>query len=32
MKLSDGVEQSIHSVLMLAGLASDGVLAAAALA
>ena len=32
MKLSDGVEQSIHSVLMLAGLAQDGVLAAAALA
>lgn len=32
MKLSDGVEQSIHSVLMLAGLGSDGVLAATALA
>jgi Rrf2 family protein len=32
MKLSDGVEQSIHSVLMLAGLPVDGVLAAAAVA
>jgi Rrf2 family protein len=32
MKLSDGVEQSIHSVLMLAGLAEGSVLAAAALA
>lgn len=32
MKLSDGVEQSIHSVLMLAGLGADAVLAAAAVA
>lgn len=32
MKLGDGVEQSIHSVLMLAGLGPDGVLAAAAIA
>ena len=32
MKLSDGVEQSIHSVLMLAGLSADAVLAAAAVA
>jgi Rrf2 family protein len=32
MKLGDGVEQAIHSVLMLSGLAADGVLAAAALA
>ncbi|MEO8683797.1 MAG: Rrf2 family transcriptional regulator [Devosia sp.] len=32
MKLGDGVEQAIHSVLMLAGLGVDGVLAAAALA
>ena len=32
MKLSDGVEQAIHSVAMLAGLKPDGVLAAAALA
>ena len=32
MKLGDGVEQSIHSVLVLAGLEPDGVLAAAALA
>ncbi len=29
MKLSDGVEQSIHSALMLAGLGPDGVLSAA---
>lgn len=32
MKLGDGVEQAIHSVLVLSGLAADGVLAAAALA
>ncbi|MGO4439343.1 RrF2 family transcriptional regulator [Rhizobium sp. RAF56] len=32
MKLGDGVEQAIHSVSMLAGLSSDGVLSAAALA
>ncbi|MDB5587666.1 MAG: putative transcriptional regulator of 4-carboxymuconolactone decarboxylase, Rrf2 family [Devosia sp.] len=32
MKLGDGVEQAIHSVSMLSGLATDGVLAAAALA
>ena len=32
MKLSDGVEQAIHSVAMLAGLSQDGVLAASALA
>ena len=32
MKLSDGVEQSIHSVLMLAGLGENQVLAAAAVA
>ncbi|WP_240231510.1 RrF2 family transcriptional regulator [Devosia lacusdianchii] len=32
MKLSDGIEQSIHSVLMLASLGEDSVLAAAALA
>lgn len=32
MKLSDGVEQAIHSVTMLAGLSADGVLSAAALA
>jgi len=32
MKLGDGVEQAIHCVAMLAGLAADGVLAAAALA
>ncbi len=32
MKLSDGVEQAIHSVAMLAGLSRDGVLSAAALA
>jgi Rrf2 family protein len=32
MKLSDGVEQAIHSVTMLAGLSPDGVLSAAALA
>lgn len=32
MKLSEGVEQAIHSVTMLAGLAPDGVLSAAALA
>jgi Rrf2 family protein len=32
MKLSEGVEQAIHSVLMLSGMDEDGVLAAAALA
>jgi Rrf2 family protein len=32
MKLSDGVEQAIHSVLLLSGLPADGVLPAAALA
>ena len=32
MKLSDGIEQSIHSALVLAGLGPDGVLAASALA
>jgi Rrf2 family protein len=32
MKLGDGVEQAIHCVALLAGLPSDGVLAAAALA
>jgi len=32
VKLSDGVEQAIHSVTMLAGLSSEGVLSAAALA
>ncbi|HEX2114255.1 MAG TPA: Rrf2 family transcriptional regulator [Alphaproteobacteria bacterium] len=32
MKLSDGVEQAIHSVVMLTGLSRDGVLSAAALA
>ncbi|WP_397473808.1 Rrf2 family transcriptional regulator [Pusillimonas sp.] len=32
MKLSDGIEQAIHSVTMLAGLSSEGVLSAAALA
>ena len=32
MKLSDGVEQAIHSVTMLAVLPADGVLSAAALA
>ncbi len=32
MKLGEGVEQAIHSVLMLSGLDDDGVLAAAALA
>lgn len=32
MKLSDGVEQAIHSVTMLAGLSPQGVLSAAALA
>lgn len=32
MKLGDGVEQAIHSVVMLAGLAPDGVVSAAALA
>ena len=32
MKLSDGVEQAIHSVTMLAGLSSEGVVSAAALA
>jgi Rrf2 family protein len=32
MKLSDGVEQAIHSVTMLAHLTPDGVLSAAALA
>lgn len=32
MKLSEGVEQAIHSVLMLTGLGADAVLAASALA
>lgn len=32
MKLGDGVEQAIHSVAMLAGLSSGGVLSATALA
>ncbi|WP_429911700.1 Rrf2 family transcriptional regulator [Glycocaulis sp.] len=32
MKLSDGVEQAIHSITMLAGLSDEGVLSAAALA
>lgn len=32
MKLSEGVEQSIHSVLLLSGLQVDGVLPASALA
>jgi len=32
MKLSDGVEQAVHSVLLLSGLEGQGVLAAAALA
>lgn len=32
MKMSDGVEQAIHSVAMLASLSPDGVLSAAALA
>jgi Rrf2 family protein len=32
MKLSEGVEQAIHSVLLLAGLPIDGVLPASALA
>lgn len=32
MKLSEGVEQAIHSVGMLAGLSAEGVLSAAALA
>jgi Rrf2 family protein len=32
MKLSEGVEQAIHSVLLLSGLAPDGVLSANALA
>jgi len=32
MKLSDGVEQAIHSVLLLSGLPADGVLPASALA
>jgi Rrf2 family protein len=32
MKLSDGVEQAIHSVTMLAGLETDAVLSAASLA
>lgn len=32
MKMSDGVEQAIHSVAMMAGLTTDGVLSAAALA
>jgi Rrf2 family protein len=32
VKLSEGVEQAIHSVGMLAGLSSEGVLSAAALA
>lgn len=32
MKLSDGIEQAIHSVTMLCGLSPNGVLSAAALA
>ena len=32
MKLSDGVEQAIHCVAVLAGLSAEGVLSAAALA
>ena len=32
MKMSDGVEQAIHSVAMLSGLSEGGVLSAAALA
>lgn len=32
MKLSEGIEQAIHSVTMLCGLSPDGVLSAAALA
>jgi len=32
MKLSEGVEQAIHSVLLLSGLSADGVLPASALA
>lgn len=32
MKLSDGVEQAIHSALMMNSLSADGVLSAAALA
>ncbi|KZD21945.1 RrF2 family transcriptional regulator [Tardiphaga robiniae] len=32
MKMSDGVEQAIHSVAMMAGLQPDGVLSASALA
>ncbi|MGP1398079.1 MAG: Rrf2 family transcriptional regulator [Inquilinaceae bacterium] len=32
MKLSDGIEQAIHSVAMLSALSEDGVLSAAALA
>lgn len=32
MKLSDGVEQAIHSVTMMTGLSAEGVLSAAALA
>ena len=32
MKLSDGVEQAIHAITMMAGLPSDGVLSAADLA
>jgi Rrf2 family protein len=32
MKLSDGVEQAIHSVTLLSGLSGNGVLSAAALA
>lgn len=32
MKLSDGVEQAIHCVIMLSGLAPDGLLSASALA
>lgn len=32
MKLSDGIEQAIHSVTMLCGLSANGVLSAAALA
>ena len=32
MKLGDGVEQAIHSALVLSGLSADGVISAAALA
>tara|TARA_R110002096_G_scaffold416576_2_gene619285 strand:- start:98874 stop:99371 length:498 start_codon:yes stop_codon:yes gene_type:complete len=32
MKLSDGIEQAIHSVAMLCGLSTEGVLSAASLA